>query len=287
MSIKGFKIASVGLLTVVVFAGCSASSTAKTNASSGSVHTTSQKVVKGNASQSRQKASASNDTTEVNSSVKTVADSSVENAQPSTQTVNTASSSTVSSQPSTGTTTTASSLAPTIQSSSVSESTKSSTPVTQSVATKTASATNDQSSVAQQFSANGSSQVTQQASATASSQAPQQSSTAQTAAAILLASGQERNVADMSQLSIVNADPKWGNITPGDDGQVHVLNTNNGVSNVGYTITGDTVKMYTMPSAVSGADWVNQSTGSFSLQQAVNQSQTNPAASSIAQKFAK
>jgi hypothetical protein len=283
---KGFKIASVGLLTVVVLAGCSASATAKTNASSGSVHTTSQKVVKGNASQSRQKTSATNDTTEVNSSVKTVADSSVENVQPSTQTVNTASSSTVSSQPSTGTTT-ASSSAPTIQSSSVSESTKSSTPVTQSVATKTASATTDQSSVAQQSSANGNSQATQQASVTASSKEPQQSSTAQTAAAILLASGQDRNVADMSQLSIVNADPKWGNITPGDDGQVHVLNTNNGVSNVGYTITGDTVKMYTMPSAVSGADWVNQSTGSFSLQQAVNQSQTNPAASSIAQKFAK
>ncbi|MCH4012345.1 MAG: hypothetical protein LKG79_09430 [Furfurilactobacillus sp.] len=286
MTMKGFKIASVGLLTVVVLAGCSASATAKTNASSGSVHTTSQKVVKGNASQSRQKTSATNDTTEVNSSVKTVADSSVENVQPSTQTVNTASSSTVSSQPSTGTTT-ASSSAPTIQSSSVSESTKSSTPVTQSVATKTASATTDQSSVAQQSSANGNSQATQQASVTASSKEPQQSSTAQTAAAILLASGQDRNVADMSQLSIVNADPKWGNITPGDDGQVHVLNTNNGVSNVGYTITGDTVKMYTMPSAVSGADWVNQSTGSFSLQQAVNQSQTNPAASSIAQKFAK
>ncbi|MCF6160267.1 hypothetical protein [Furfurilactobacillus milii] len=286
MTMKGFKIASVGLLTVVVLAGCSASATAKTNASSGSVHTTSQKVVKGNASQSRQKTSATNDTTEVNSSVKTVADSSVENVQPSTQTVNTASSSTVSSQPSTGTTT-ASSSAPTIQSSSVSESTKSSTPVTQSVATKTASATTDQSSVAQQSSANGNSQATQQASVTASSKEPQQSSTAQTAAAILLASGQDRNVADMSQLSIVNADPKWGNITPGDDGQVHVLNTNNGVSNVGYTITGDTVKMYTMPSAVSGADWVNQSTGSFSLQQAVNQSQTNPAAPSIAQKFAK
>ncbi|WP_421017145.1 RodZ family helix-turn-helix domain-containing protein [Furfurilactobacillus cerevisiae] len=286
MTMKGFKIASVGLLTLVVLAGCSASATAKTNASSDSVHTTSQKVVKGNASQSRQKTSASNDTTAVNSSAKTVADSSVENVQPSTQTVNTASGSTVSSQPATGTTT-ASSLTPTIQSSSVSESTKSSTPVTQSVATKTASATTDQSSVAQQSSANGNSQATQQTSATASSQAPQQSSTAQTAAAILLASGQDRNVADMSQLSIVNADPKWGNITPGDDGQVHVLNTNNGVSNVGYTITGDTVNMYTMPSAVSGADWVNQSTGSFSLQQAVNQSQTNPAASSIAQKFSK
>lgn len=284
MTIKGIKIASAGLLAVVVLAGCSASSTAKTSASSSSVHTTSGKVVKDNASQSRQKTSASNDTTEVNSSV---ADSSVENVQPSTQTVNTTSGSTVSSQPSTGATTTASSLAPTIQSSSVSESTKSSTPVTQSVATKTASATTDQSSVAQQSSANGNSQATQQASATSSSQAPQQSSTAQTAAAILLASGQDRNVADMSQLSIVNADPKWGNITPGDDGQVHVLNTNNGISNVGYTITGDTVKMYAMPSAVSGADWVNQSTGSFSLQQAVNQSQTNPAASSIAQKFAK
>ena len=285
MTMKGFKVVSIGLLTVGLLAGCSATSAAKKSASSAGAPSTSKKVARKSRNHAKKTQASKSDTKKAGdpeSSQETGQSSSSQMASAPTKD---SESETSSQNAETLSTITESSS----QVSSVAGQVNKSTPASQSSSSTNGNAiANGNTTTVQAKTGQQPATSTQDSQpSSASTQVSQQPSAAQAATAILIASGQDHDANEVDQLSVVSADPKWGNITPGSDGQVHIINSSNGISSIGYTITGDTVRMYRMPSAVSGPDWVNPSTGSFSLQQAINQSKTNPVAASLMQKFSK